>query len=125
MAQKIKKYKIVHSRINYGRIPNLNIRLYKSGEISYSNYHLFSKVADWKYEKEYRFVLKLNTNKSSILDTAEFDPFLGFDNDCLKFIIVGSRMPEEHKDVVRNLADKGILSSQLLERKVNYELKIL
>lgn len=125
LSQKIRKYKIVHHRINYGRIPKLNIWLYKSGEIGYSDYHLFSKVADWKYEKEYRFVLKLNANKSSILDTTAFDPFLGFDDDCLKYIIVGSKMSEEHKNMVRNLSEKGILSSQLIERKVNFELKIL
>ena len=122
-SQKRKKYRIVHGHINYRKIPKLNITLYKNGEIGYSEFHLFSKVADWKYEKEYRFVLKLNLKRLSIQDTSPFNPFLGFDEGCLKYIIVGSRMPEEQRDIVRSLSEKGIVNSLLLKRNANYELK--
>ena len=122
-VSKKKKYRIVHGHINYRKIPKLNITLYKNGEIGYSEFHLFSKVADWKYEKEYRFVLKLNLKRLSIQDTSPFNPFLGFDEGCLKYIIVGSRMPEEQRDIVRSLSEKGIVNSLLLKRNANYELK--
>ncbi len=123
MSQKIKKYRIVHNPINYRKIPKLKITLFENGEIEYSEYHLFSKVADWEYEKEYRFVLKLNLNRISIQDTSAFNPLLGFDGECLKYIIVGSRMPETHRDMVRSLFEKGTTNSFLLKRNANYELK--
>lgn len=119
-SQKIKRYRMVHRHITYGKIPVLNILLYKRGGFSYSERHLFSKVADWKYEKEYRFVLQLNTNKFFIDDISSFNPFFEFEKDCLRFIIVGSRMPQEHRNMIKNIAAANSFGDRLLERNLSF-----
>ena len=107
-------YRIVHDHITYRGVKKLEIRLYRNGEFGYSNYHLFSKTSHWKYEKEYRFVLKKYKKTLFSIPPDRFNPFFKYDNECLKFIIVRSRMLEEHSHLLEELKAKEFTNAEIL-----------
>lgn len=111
-------YKIIHHPVSYRGVKKLIVRLYKNGEIGYSNQYLFSKTSHWKYEKEYRFVLEMrNKNDSLFYKTNRFSHFFDFDIECIKYIIEGQRMPPEHRNILNNLKNENVFKTELLEHK--------
>lgn len=115
MKYKLKNYTLTRDSVSYDGIKPLDVLINKKGEIASSFDHLFSKTKHWMGEKEYRIILE--KHETDGLNPNEFDPFLKFDDDCLKFIISGQRMQTEHFAVLDNLRNKKVFTAELLKHE--------
>lgn len=107
--------KIKHEKVSYRGVKKLEVKLFKNGEFEFTNNHLFSKTTHWKYEKEFRIVLMQNPGR--YLTNGKFYPFVDFDRDCLKYILLGERMPKEHRKILFNMKDRGLIKAEFLDHK--------
>lgn len=110
-------YRMKHHNVTYKGVKRLDLRIYKNGEFDYTSAHLFSKTSHWRYEKEYRFVLEKYKKTLFKLTTNRFYPFLDFDTDCLKYVIAGQRMPNEHYLMLIRLKDETSFNPEILQHK--------
>lgn len=108
-------YRMMDDNVTYKGVKRLDLRIYKNGEFDYTSAHLFSKTSHWKYEKEYRFVLEKNKKTLFKLAIDRFYPFFNFDAECLKFIIVGQRMPNEHYLMLYRLKEETSFNVEILQ----------
>jgi hypothetical protein len=79
-----RKYELIHRPLTYRGVKKLEVTLYRDGRIRQTINHLFSKTKHWRYEKEYRFVLTQDPRKFGDIVPERFDPYLVFDENCLK-----------------------------------------
>lgn len=103
--------------VNYNGVKTLEVEITDDGEFLYTFEHLFSKTKHWSMEEEYRIILE--KNKSRLFDPSphKFNSFLRFDNKCLKAIITGQRMLEEHKNMLFQLKANNVFEAELYEHK--------
>jgi len=98
---KLKYYRMYKGNVSYDGVKPLIVEINKEGELLYTYDHLFSKTQHWAEEEEYRVIIEkidydwFNPNY--------FDPFLNFEDQCLKFIIVGQRIEPENLKILENL----------------------
>ncbi len=110
-------YHLYHGSTTYRGIKKLESTLCKDGRLKWTLNHLFSKTKHWKYEKEYRLILSQLPRHSLELIPVNFNPFLKIDDTCLKFVIMGQRISNENKNMLRNLKEKNVMNAILLDHK--------
>lgn len=100
------RYRLMADPLKYRGVKTLDIKLLKDGTFVYSMNHLFSKTKHWKYEKEYRFVLE--RNRIDLFDfSSYFNPYLKFDKEVLKFVIVGEQIEKVHFEMLEKLLENS------------------
>lgn len=99
-------YHLINENVTYRGIKNLNVTLLKNGKIKYSLNHFFSKTKHWKYEEEYRMVLAQKTRTAFDFNPILFYPFVKFDKNSLKYVIIGERMSSEHQSLIKNVLNQ-------------------
>lgn len=121
VENKLRNIEIFKESVSYKGVKKLEIKLYKrDGDLSYSFNHLFSKTKHWEYEKEYRLVLGQKQKKLFSVSPNRFNPLIKFSEESLRYIMIGERMLKEHRQILCNLRDNGIIKAELLEHKFDY-----
>jgi hypothetical protein len=84
--------------VSYDGVKPLIVEINKEGELLYTYDHLFSKTQHWAEEEEYRVIIE--KIEYDWFNPNYFDPFLNFDDQCLKFIIGGQRIEPENLKIL-------------------------
>lgn len=103
--------------INYDGIKPIEVDIKDDGGFSYTFAHLFFKTQHWSDEKEFRIIKKSYVTGSSDFEFIRFFPFSRFDDKCLKFIITGERILEEHLHMLEQLKANKSISAKILGHK--------
>ena len=112
LTNKFKNYRMYRGKVTYDGVKPLQVEINKEGELYSTFDHLFSKTKHWAGEEEYRIILeKFNTDS---FYPNIFIPFLNFDDNCLKFIIVGQRIDKGHYEMIHQLKFKGVFDAEIL-----------
>lgn len=112
--------KITPKRISYGGIKNIEIQLYKNGNLGYSIEHLFSKTKQWNYEKEFRIIVEQKPNHSLFSPINKLNPFIDFSEESLSYIVLGERIFDSNRSIIVNLKEERLVKSEILEHKFDY-----
>lgn len=110
-------YKFHHRNITYRGIKPINIIIKNSGIFSYQCNNLFHKTKHWSYEKEYRFVLQKFDESQFDLKMFGIFPFMLFDDECLKYVVMGQRIAAEDKLILNHLSENSIFKAKLYEHR--------
>ncbi|MBN2881807.1 DUF2971 domain-containing protein [Candidatus Woesearchaeota archaeon] len=115
-----KLYLLRKDSIDYRGVGSANITLLENGEIEYTTKHLFSKTNHWSHEKEYRVICEIKEgNKFFPLAPVEFNRFKIFDEECLKYVVLGERMRREHAEMVMNICKSRSVEIEVLQHTFN------
>lgn len=112
LDNRLRNYRMVKERVDYDGIKLLRVEINEEGEAIGNVEHLFTKTKHWSGEEEYRIILELNPD---IYNSNVFDPFLNFDDKCLKFIIAGQRIEEKHLEMLERLGSQKCFEATLLK----------
>lgn len=112
LDNRLRNYRMLKERVDYDGIKLLRVKINEEGEAIGNVEHLFSKTKHWSGEEEYRIILELNPE---IDNSNVFDPFLKFDDDCLKYIIAGQRIEKGHLEILNQLKTCKSFSAELCE----------
>lgn len=110
---KSKYYEMYKDNISYDGIKPLIVEITKDGELLYTYDHLFSKTQHWAGEEEYRIIIE-KIEKDWFYPNY-FDPFLKFEDQCLKFIIVGQRTEPENLEILERLRSQKCFEATILK----------
>lgn len=84
--------------------------------------HLFTKKSNWKYEQEYRLVIKRGKiPKFSHPESHKFSHIVAFDKKALVGIAVGERMPKENFIMLNNILKPAKKEYVLLSSLMSFD----
>jgi hypothetical protein len=107
-------YRLYHRKINYKGVKPITVKFRKDGRFTYQCNHLFSKTKHWSSEAEYRFIIEKFQPSPFDFEKFQIFPFMYFDDECLKYVIMGQRIKPEHQLILNHLKDKSAFKAELL-----------
>jgi len=114
-------YKLNDDFVRYEGVKKLNFKLIKDNGFSYTNRHLYSKTRHWKYEKEYRIVLKkIYKDWYHLNYPYEFERIIEFSPESIHSIILGEKIEPYDELLINNIVQNMNLNIPL--QKFSYEL---